>query len=61
MIHRYLIESRAWAVLTIALMALFMIPPALAQDAPTPPPPTEEAAATPAKAVPTVEERLADV
>jgi Amt family ammonium transporter len=75
MILRYLIEPRAWAVLTIVLTALFMIPPAMAQDAPTPPPadqaapadaPVGQAApaapeAAPAPATLTVEERLADV
>jgi Amt family ammonium transporter len=75
MILRYLIEPRAWAVLTIVLTALFMIPPAMAQDDPTPPPagqaapadaPVGQAApaapeAAPAPATLTVEERLADV
>lgn len=65
MILRYLIEPRAWAVLTIVLTALFMIPPAMAQDAPTPPPAGQAAPVAPpagqAAATPTIEERLADV
>jgi Amt family ammonium transporter len=55
MIRRYLIESRAWVALTMLLLSLCMPLPTMAQDTPAPP------AASGAVAMPTIEERLADL